>query len=88
MQGRENVAHLACTRQYAMSVDQCTPSLRPAHSHTVYAALLSLAAMYVAGAALHDQPYRALHGIVIANTVDAVLLTLAYHTTRCKRKPL
>lgn len=77
---------LACIQQHAMTMDKCTPSLW--HLHTVHAALLCLTAMYVAGAALHDQPFRASYGIVIASSVDAVLLSWAYHTTPCKRKPL
>lgn len=73
---------LACIQQHAMTMD------RYLHGHTVHAALLCLTAMYVAGSALHDQPFRAMHGIVIASTVDAMLLIWAYHKTLCKRKPL
>lgn len=87
MQGRQNVVRPICT-QYAVTVDQCPPSVWHLDGGVVQAALLCLAAMYVAGAALHDQPFRALHGIVVACTVDAVLLIWADHTTPCKRKPL
>lgn len=88
MQGREDIVRLACIRQHAMTVVHGMPSLWHLQCHTIHAALLCLAAVYVAGSALHDQPFRALHGIVVASTVDAALLTRAYHTTLCKRKPL
>ena len=60
------------------------------HAHIVQAAVLCLAAVYSAGAALHDQPFRAMHSIAVASTLDALLLMWAYycHRMSCKRKPL
>ncbi|KAL3145120.1 GPI inositol-deacylase, variant 2 [Trebouxia sp. C0009 RCD-2024] len=47
--------------------------------HTMHAAVLFLAAAYSAGAALHDQQFRAVHSIAVASTFDFVLLVWAYH---------
>lgn len=76
---------------HAMSLDQCMRCFHlHLHAQTVQAALLCLVAVYVAGAALHDQPFRALHGVATASTLDATLLIWAYYSpiALCKRKPL
>lgn len=57
--------------------------------HTIHFIALCLTALYVGVAALHDQPFRALHGLAVAGAVDIVsLVWIEYdHNTACKRKP-
>ena len=72
-------------------VGSLNQNMQCSHVHLlVQAAVLCLAAVYSAGAALHDQPFRAMHSIAVASTLDALLLMSAYycHRLSCKRKPL
>lgn len=87
MQGREKVVRLRDI-QYTIALDQSFQFVRHLHGHVLRASLFCLTAMYVAVTALHDQPFRAVHAVVFASTLDAVLLIWVYHTTLCKRKPL
>ena len=87
MQGREKVVRLRDI-QHGIALDRSVQFVRHLHGHVLQASLLCLTAMYVAITALHDQPFRAVHGIVCASTLDAMLLLWVYHTTLCKRKPL
>lgn len=84
MQGRGRLVHHGSLDQGM----QCS-DLR-LRGHTMHAAVLFLAAAYSAGAALHDQQFRAVHSIAVASTFDFVLLVWAYHCHKmsCKRKPL
>ena len=57
---------------------------------TVHFVAVCLAAFYVAVAALHDQPFRAQHGLAFAGALDGLSFMWLErdHNKACKRKPL
>lgn len=58
-------------------------------SPALYAGLTAVNATYVAVAALHDQPFRALHGIAFVSALHIIawMQDWLYTQHSCKRKP-